>query len=763
MKKILIILFYCLSLTGQAQTRLGLHVTQEELTIWRNRANSGPYKNPSDVQTNSPVAWARIAQNAVWFKGTSTDSTQRLADRFVPTGGTGCYPSNTAVNAPNTKGNLLKDAAFYALIKQDATYTDKLRREILRYVRNPALDMSNKGRWCPLGQGSPAFEIPEWLIKVTHAYDYVRIAGGFTAPEQAELNAWIKNCGLSIARNVDGWYADRFVDRMSGNYGLTNTTTYQELHNPKFYMYYGSPQVGTLGSLYNNRFFTQVNFIAAAGVLTNDAFLQNCAKRWYFEWLKYGVYPGGDIADMSRSLDAAGTSEKGFNYSMGMIGVAISVADVFARKGDRSLYDTTFTIGVYGSESPGNPKGLLQIIQNFQAMMNGSKLRYAVLTNPASLTSQQRNDTLMNGTNPRKANSDIVYDVWFSQANRYYKNAGVENNYRRITVGNRPYPLYPLSFGPNYPWSVSAIYPGSLFMFGQMEDESSPYPVDRFTQSLSFPDVPDRAYPALPATLTASASSGLAVTISVISGPATLSGSTLTFTGAGVVRLKAVQAGNSTYLPAPEVTQDINVKKGDQTIALSIILDKVITDANFTLSATSSVGLPVSIVSENSAVVPTGSLNEFAVNALGEASIRASQAGNSNYNSASIVRKFNVRSAIPVGTTNVLISAIKADTVYKVGSLPTNQVFQFKRLYYLSGAKNLSRIIFTTKILNPWTNLQIRAWNGTSWIVIRPKSVMDSNEVDMVTSVSGALILEFLGDGKAFSKIEEGGVLAEGS
>ena len=44
--------------------RLGLHVTQEELNIWKQRASSGPYKTTGDVSTNSPGDWNRIQNNA---------------------------------------------------------------------------------------------------------------------------------------------------------------------------------------------------------------------------------------------------------------------------------------------------------------------------------------------------------------------------------------------------------------------------------------------------------------------------------------------------------------------------------------------------------------------------------------------------------------------------------------------------------------------------------------------------------------------------
>ena len=52
--------------------------------------------------------------------------------------------------------------------------------------------------------------------------------------------------------------------------------------------------------------------------------------------------------------------------------------------------------------------------------------------------------------------------------------------------------------------------------------------------------------------VTATASSGLDVTIEVADGPATISGNTVSLTGeTGYVTLKATQSGNSTYNPAP--------------------------------------------------------------------------------------------------------------------------------------------------------------------------------------------------------------------
>jgi len=62
--------------------------------------------------------------------------------------------------------------------------------------------------------------------------------------------------------------------------------------------------------------------------------------------------------------------------------------------------------------------------------------------------------------------------------------------------------------------------------------------------------------------LTASASSGLPVRFTLLSGPATLSGSTLTFTGPGTVTVQADQDGDATYAAAPSVVRSISSVAG---------------------------------------------------------------------------------------------------------------------------------------------------------------------------------------------------------
>jgi fibronectin type 3 domain-containing protein len=67
--------------------------------------------------------------------------------------------------------------------------------------------------------------------------------------------------------------------------------------------------------------------------------------------------------------------------------------------------------------------------------------------------------------------------------------------------------------------------------------------------------------------LSATASSGLAPAFTVVSGPATLNGSQLTFTGVGSVVVQASQSGNSSFAAATPVTQTIAVAKAALSIA----------------------------------------------------------------------------------------------------------------------------------------------------------------------------------------------------
>ncbi len=85
--------------------------------------------------------------------------------------------------------------------------------------------------------------------------------------------------------------------------------------------------------------------------------------------------------------------------------------------------------------------------------------------------------------------------------------------------------------------------------------------VGQLAQTIGFSPTTPVTYGVSPITLSATATSSLATTFSVVSGPGTIIGSTLTVTGAGTIVVAANQAGNATYSAATQVTGSIVVNK----------------------------------------------------------------------------------------------------------------------------------------------------------------------------------------------------------
>ena len=79
-------------------------------------------------------------------------------------------------------------------------------------------------------------------------------------------------------------------------------------------------------------------------------------------------------------------------------------------------------------------------------------------------------------------------------------------------------------------------------------------------QYINMPDIPKQLTINPPYTLKATSSSGLPVSFELVSGPAELNGNILSLTGkTGKVTIKATQAGNNTWLPAPDVIKTFEV------------------------------------------------------------------------------------------------------------------------------------------------------------------------------------------------------------
>ncbi|WP_210465319.1 MBG domain-containing protein [Rufibacter roseolus] len=93
--------------------------------------------------------------------------------------------------------------------------------------------------------------------------------------------------------------------------------------------------------------------------------------------------------------------------------------------------------------------------------------------------------------------------------------------------------------------------------------------IEKAANTISFTNLGTKTFGDAAFDLTASSTSGAAVTFAVVSGPASVSGSKLTITGAGSVKVKASSAETANYLAAADVEQTFTVNKANATLALA--------------------------------------------------------------------------------------------------------------------------------------------------------------------------------------------------
>ena len=159
-------------------------------------------------------------------------------------------------------------------------------------------------------------------------------------------------------------------------------------------------------------------------------------------------------------------------------------------------------------------------------------------------------------------------------------------------------------------------------------------------QEITFEVVAAKTYGDDDFDLVATSSSGLDVDFSLISGPVTLEGSTITIVGAGEVIVAADQPGDDDFLPADQVTQTFTIAKAGQIITIETIDDKLTTDDAFEVVASVNSGLELTYEVEGPAS------NEGAMITLegiaGIVTLTVSQLGDDNYLEASEQVTFDV-------------------------------------------------------------------------------------------------------------------------
>jgi hypothetical protein len=157
------------------------------------------------------------------------------------------------------------------------------------------------------------------------------------------------------------------------------------------------------------------------------------------------------------------------------------------------------------------------------------------------------------------------------------------------------------------------------------------------TPVISF-TVPNHTYGDAAFTVSATSTSAEVFTYTVVSGPATIAGSTVTLTGSGTVVLQASQAADANYVAATQ-NATFTVAAISPTISFTVP-NHTYGDAPFTVSATSnSTGAFVYTVVSGPATISGSTVT---LTGVGTVVLSASQAGSGNYTAAAANATFTV-------------------------------------------------------------------------------------------------------------------------
>lgn len=192
-------------------------------------------------------------------------------------------------------------------------------------------------------------------------------------------------------------------------------------------------------------------------------------------------------------------------------------------------------------------------------------------------------------------------------------------------------------------------------------------------QTINFPTIPPQTVNAPPILLNASASSGLPVVYTLISGPALLAGNLLSVgSSPGQVVVRAAQAGNGNYIAAPNVDQSFLVVSGSKPSITSQPINQTVDiggNATFSVAATTS---PLSYQWQFQSLTMPGETNQ----SLSLLRVKAGQEG-----------PYRVIVSNPIGSVTSVTAVLTVNVpagVPNISAQPGNQIIRVGETAVLS-------------------------------------------------------------------------------
>jgi hypothetical protein len=168
------------------------------------------------------------------------------------------------------------------------------------------------------------------------------------------------------------------------------------------------------------------------------------------------------------------------------------------------------------------------------------------------------------------------------------------------------------------------------------------FSIGKSDQQITFAALADKKFGDADFTLTATASANLPVSF-LTAGNCTLNGSQIHLTGAGQCTITASQDGDANTNSAASVARTFSIGKTDQQITFAALANKASGDADFSVTATASSNLTVTLAAVGSCTVNG---NQVHLTGAGQCTITASQDGDANTNAATpVARTFSIGKA----------------------------------------------------------------------------------------------------------------------
>ncbi len=145
--------------------------------------------------------------------------------------------------------------------------------------------------------------------------------------------------------------------------------------------------------------------------------------------------------------------------------------------------------------------------------------------------------------------------------------------------------------------------------YAEADTVSRIFTINKADQSLQFDEIADQVYSDEPITLSATSTSGLPVSYTVLSGSAQVKDGELTITGAGTISVQASQSGNGFYNPAESIVRTFEIFKASQTLTFEPLSDTTYGSFVIPLYTEISSGLPVQFIIQGPVELSNSSLS----------------------------------------------------------------------------------------------------------------------------------------------------------